>query len=128
MSTVHPANVQTGPASGGGDEFGPGANDGRIPVIPVPPTQPIPGLIGPGYTPPPTTGGGGGGGGSYGGGGGSYGGGGGGTSGNGGVSIVVQTMIVRTEEDIRIIAEQIFAMWLRQQGQRVAIGQGVYVP
>ena len=44
------------------------------------------------------------------------------------MSINIEMMIVRDENDIRIIAEQIFALWMQKVGQRIAIGQGVYVP
>jgi hypothetical protein len=40
----------------------------------------------------------------------------------------VQTLIIRTEEDIRLIAEQVVALYMQRTGQRIALAQGVYVP
>lgn len=44
------------------------------------------------------------------------------------ITITGNTFIVRTEADIERIAREIVTQVMRQQGQRVAIGQGVYVP
>lgn len=46
----------------------------------------------------------------------------------GGVTITGNTFIVRSDQDIERIARAIYQQMMAQTGQRIALGQGVYVP